>query len=46
MAEKVADYEKLLTTLMSKVSDEDARAIQASLDKVCPSISVNTVSLC
>ena len=34
LTDKVADYEKLLKQLLSKVDDADARLIRASLDKV------------
>lgn len=34
MTEKVADYEKLLKDLMSRVGDADAGLIRASLEKV------------
>lgn len=35
MAEKVADYEKLLRDLQARASDEDAKTIKATLDRVC-----------
>ena len=35
MIEKVANYEKLLKDLTSRVDDADAHLIQKSLDKVC-----------
>lgn len=38
MAEKVADYERLLKDLMSRVPDEEAKLIKTSLDKVGPTI--------
>ena len=34
MAEKLADYEKLLKDLMTRVDDDDAKLIRASLEKV------------
>lgn len=34
MTEKVADYEKFLRDLMNRVSEEDAAAIRALLEKV------------
>ena len=34
MTEKLADYEKLLKDLLSRVGDEDASLIRASLEKV------------
>ena len=34
MTEKVADYEKLLTDLMTRVPDSDQKLIRAALEKV------------
>lgn len=34
MTEKVADYEKLLKDLMSRVPEADAKLIRSSLDRV------------
>ena len=36
MTEKVADYEKILRELLGRVSEDDARLIKSTLERVCP----------
>lgn len=40
MTEKVADYEKLLKDLISRVADVDASLIRTALEKVRKALSI------